>query len=310
MPLNTEHRKLKTARRSDADRIAALRALQSPCRLCPRNCNARRAAGARGVCGLPDELRVFCCNLHQGEEPPITGTRGSGTVFFSGCNLRCVFCQNYAFSQSLQGEVITPAELAARMLQLQTRGAHNINWVTPTPQLPQAVEALAIARAQGLTIPLVYNCSGYESLDVLRLLDGIVDIYLPDAKYAECGPARLYSSAPDYPAVNRAALKEMLRQVGQLQLDAQQIATRGLLIRHLILPDNLAGTPAVLRFIADELGRDTAVSVMRQYFPAHHARNVPALARTITWEEYEAALECFDALGLNTAYIQEWPEEP
>ncbi len=301
MPLKTENRKLKTA-------AAALRALQSPCRLCPRNCDSLRAAGKHGVCGLTDELRVFCCTLHQGEEPPISGTRGSGTVFFTGCNLRCVFCQNYAFSQSMQGEVITPAELAARMLQLQTRGAHNINWVTPTPQLPQAVEALAIARAQGLTIPLVYNCSGYESLAVLRLLDGIVDIYLPDAKYADAAPARLYSSAPDYPEINQSALKEMLRQVGQLQLDAHQIATRGLLIRHLILPDNLAGTSAVLRFIADELGRDTAVSLMRQYFPAHRARNFPALARGITWEEYEAALECFDALGLNTAYIQEWPD--
>jgi putative pyruvate formate lyase activating enzyme len=300
---------LIAAGRKPTTAAAALRALQSPCRLCPRNCAVRRDEGERGVCRLTDELRVYCCNLHHGEEPPISGTRGSGTVFFSGCNLRCVFCQNYAFSQGLQGEVITPAELAARMLALQTRGAHNINWVTPTPQLPQAVVALAIARAQGLTIPLVFNCSGYESLEVLRLLDGVVDIYLPDAKYADSEPARLYSGAPDYPDVNRAALKEMLRQVGHLQLDAQHIATRGLLIRHLILPDNLAGTPAVLRFIAEELGRDTAVSLMRQYFPAHRAREYPAIARQITWEEYEAALECFDALGLNTAYIQEWPDE-
>jgi putative pyruvate formate lyase activating enzyme len=266
----------------------------------------QRDAGERGLCGLGAGLRVYCCNLHHGEEPPLSGTRGSGTVFFSGCNLRCVFCQNYGFSHLLNGVEMTPHTLAHHMLQLQQRGAHNINWVTPTPQLPEAVAALAIARAQGLDCPLVFNCSGYEALEALRLLDGVVDIYLPDAKYADATAARIYSDAADYPAVNRTALREMLRQVGQLQLDVQGVAVRGLLIRHLVLPENLGGTAAILRFIAAELGRDTAVSLMRQYFPAHRARDFTAINRGITWDEYEAALRCFDELGLTTAFIQEW----
>jgi len=287
------------------DTVAALRALESPCRLCPRACGADRAHGARGLCGIGDALVVFCTNLHQGEEPPISGTRGSGTVFFSGCNLRCVFCQNYAFSQLLNGEEMTPEDLAERMLALERRGAHNINWVTPTPQVAGAAEALALARSRGLTIPLVYNCSGYESVEVLRLLDGMVDMYLPDAKYADSGPAERYSAAADYPEVNCAALREMWRQVGSLVLDGQGVATRGMLVRHLVLPGGQAGTRSVLEFLAREFGTGVALSLMRQYFPAHRAQDHPALRRRITHKEYTDAVECCERLELDAVFIQE-----
>ena len=292
-----------------SERASELRRLLSPCRLCPRACNAKRATGAPGFCRLTHELKVFCANLHPGEEPPISGNAGSGTIFFSGCNLRCAFCQNFPFSQLMNGEIMTPKILAAQMLKLQQRGAHNINWVTPSPQLPLALEALAIARADGLSIPLVYNCSGYEALDVLRLLDGIVDIYLPDAKYADAAAAQRLSAAPDYPAVTQAALREMFRQVGPLQMDAHGVATRGLIIRHLVLPERLAGTRAVLHFIAEELSRAVYVSLMAQYFPAHRAREFPEIARPVTEDEYHEALAWLDECGLHNGFIQEWHEQ-
>lgn len=290
-------------------RAAQLQALMATCRLCPRACGAARTHGERGACRLGPTLRVFCTNLHFGEEPPITGTRGSGTVFFTGCHLQCVFCQNFAFSHLGNGVDLTPQELAARMLELQRRGAHNINWVTATAQVPMAVEALAIARAHGLTIPLVYNCSGYESVEVLRLLDGVVDVYLPDAKYAAREPAARLSGAPDYPEVNRAAIREMWRQVGPLQFDADGMLQRGLLVRHLVLPHGLASTPAVLQMLYEECGPDVGISLMHQYFPAHRAREYPEIARQITWEEYAAALHAFDQFGFTTAYIQEWEDD-
>ena len=291
------------------ERLAALHALQSPCRLCPRECAVNRKDGEAGFCKLTDRLQVFCTNLHYGEEPPLSGTTGSGTVFFSGCNLRCVFCQNFSFSQSENGEYLTPAELAERMLILQTRGAININWVTPTPHIPQAVEALAMAREKGLTIPLVYNCSGYETIEVLRLLEGIVDVYLPDAKYAQPEAAHRYSGARDYPEVNRAALLEMQRQTGPLCCDEHGHAIRGMLIRHLVMPDCVDGSRAVLKFIAEELSRDIPVSLMRQYFPAHRAHEYPDISRGITWEEYHSVLEYFDTLEFESAFIQHWEEE-
>lgn len=290
------------------ERAARLHELLSPCRLCPRACGVLRADSARGFCQLGPGLRVFCTNLHHGEEPPLSGTIGSGTVFFTGCHLRCVFCQNFAFSQLGNGEDLTPAQLAARMLELQRRGAHNINWVTATAQIAPAVEALALAREQGLSIPLVYNCSGYESVEVLQVLDGVVDVYLPDAKYAAREPAARFSGAPDYPDINRLAIREMWRQVGPLQLDEHGIAQRGLLVRHLVLPHNLAGTREVLQMLYEECGTDVAISLMHQYFPAHRAPQYAEIARRITWEEYEAALDVFDEFGFTTAYIQEWEE--
>lgn len=290
------------------ERLADLYDLLSPCRLCPRECNARRTEGETGFCKLTDHLHIFCTNLHYGEEPPLSSTAGSGTVFFSGCNLRCVYCQNFSFSQKDNGEYLTSDELADRMLILQSRGAININWVTATPHIPMAVEALATARENGLTIPLVHNCSGYESLDVIRLLDGIVDVYLPDAKYAHGKTAQRYSGAWDYPEINQAVLKEMYRQVGPLTCDEHGQAVRGMLIRHLVLPDGVTESRTVLKFIAEELGRDVPVSLMRQYFPAHRAHEYPDIARGITWEEYHSVLEYFDMLGFESAFIQYWEE--
>lgn len=288
-----------------SDTLSELYSLLSPCRLCPHECEALRVESQTGLCGLTDKLIVFCTNLHHGEEPPVSGTGGSGTVFFSNCNLRCVYCQNYAFSHVCNGEELTPEELAERMCLLQARGAHNINWVTPTPQIPLAIEALGRARKNGLTIPLVYNCGGYESVEVLKLLEGYVDVYLPDAKYAIESSAHLYSSAPDYPEINRAALAEMYRQVGALQCDAKGIAVKGMCIRHLVLPDNLSGTDGVMRTIADVCGTDVPVSVMRQYFPAHKAHEYPEIARRITDVEYASAIEAAEAAGLENVFIQE-----
>ena len=281
----------------------------NPCRLCPRVCKVDRPAGKTGYCKLDARLKIFSTNLHYGEEPPISGISGSGTVFFSGCNLQCVYCQNFAFSHGDNGEIISPSELADRMLILQKRGAININWVTPTPQVAPAVEALAIARERGLTIPLVYNSSGYELLEILQLLEGIVDVYLPDAKYADSNQAGKYSDAPDYPAINRAALQEMFRQVGPLETNADDQAIRGLLIRHLVLPDDIAGSKETLRFIAEQISTDIPVSVMRQYFPAHHAHEWPEMSRGITWEEYHDVLHYFDTLGFTSAYIQQWDDD-
>ena len=278
----------------------------SPCTLCPRNCKTDRDAGIKGFCGLSNELKIFCTNLHFGEEPPISGTKGSGTVFFSGCNLKCIYCQNFAFSQRDSGEIFSTQKLAEEMLELQNRGAHNINWVTPTPQLPFAVEALKIARENGLTIPLVYNCGGYESVEILKLLDGIVDIYLPDAKYFHNETAEEFSFAKNYQEINRAALKEMYRQVGALKTDEDGIATRGMIIRHLVLPNNVSGTREILSFIANELGTDVTISLMHQYFPTHLAVDHPTIGRKITWEEYHAALEWFDEFGFDSAFVQEW----
>lgn len=286
-------------------RADALIEYLSPCRLCPHQCGVERTRGETGICGLNDELIVFCTNLHWGEEPPITGTRGSGTVFFSGCNLRCVFCQNFAFSHRKNGIAMSPEVLADKMCALQAQGAHNVNWVTATPQLPGAVRALAIARENGLTLPLVYNCGGYESCEILSLLEGIVDIYLPDAKYASEQNADCFSSAANYPTVNRAALAEMYRQVGALTCNQEGIATHGMLVRHLVLPDDHAGTRDVLAYLCALGGKDMPMSVMRQYFPTHRAQEFPAIARRITDEEYEEALTLIGEWDMTAVFIQD-----
>lgn len=286
-------------------RCEYLRARMSPCVLCPRACGTLRIDDNSGFCGLDDKLKIFCTNLHFGEEPPISGTRGSGAVFFSGCNLKCVFCQNFAFSQRGSGENMTPEMLAERMLELEKRGAHNINWVTPTPQLAQAVEALRIARAAGLSVPLVYNCGGYESVEILKYLAGIVDIYLPDAKYSDSEIAEKYSSAQNYWEMNKRALKEMYRQVGGLALDASGIAKKGLIVRHLVLPNGLSGTREVLRFVAEELSNKVTISLMSQYFPTNLAVDDEKIGRKISEEEYSEAIGWLEELGFENAYVQE-----
>ncbi len=279
-------------------RAEQARALLSPCRLCPRECGADRLAGETGFCRVGARARVASLGPHFGEETPLVGSGGSGTIFFSGCNLACLFCQNYDISQLDQGREVSAEALAAFMVDLQEYGCHNINFVTPTHVVPQILEALEIAAGQGLHLPLVYNCGGYEHLDTLRLLDGIIDIYMPDAKYDDPQVAERLSSAPDYPAVNRAALREMHRQVGDLTLNEAGLAVRGLLVRHLLLPEGLAGTEGIMRFLA-ELSPDTYVNVMPQYRPCFRAAQVPALQRRITAQEYAEAVRLARAAGLH-----------
>lgn len=286
-------------------RARRARELSSACGLCPRECRANRPAGEAGECGLAEQPRISSANLHHGEEPPISGTRGSGTIFFSGCNLACVFCQNYPISQLRHGRDVSTAELAQAMLSLQGRGAHNINLVTPSHAVWPILEALALAADGGLHLPLVYNCSGYDSVLALELLDGIVDVYMPDLKYGSDEVAVRLSGISDYWQTATAALREMQRQVGELRLDDDGVALSGLLVRHLVLPQELSGSERVLHFIASELGKSTAVSLMRQYFPANKAPRLPPLDRPLLPAEFEAALEILERHKLDSGWIQE-----
>lgn len=279
------------------------------CDLCPRRCGVDRFAGQLGYCRAPAELLLASDNLHFGEEPPITGSGGSGTIFLSHCTLRCQFCQNWPISHLGNGKIVTPAELAEKMLRLQQRGAHNINFVTPSHYVGPLLAALAAAAPLGLSIPVVWNCSGYEALDALALLDGVVDIYLPDAKHADAAAAQTCCGTPDYPEVNRAALKEMWRQVGPLLCDEHGLAVRGLMVRHLVLPHDLAGSRAVLRWLHDELSPQVYVCVMSQYFPAHAARQHPQLHRRITNAEYLVALTALAELGFSDGLTQDPPDD-
>ena len=279
------------------------------CRICPRHCDVNRLEDERGSCRGGRRAIVASWNVHPWEEPPISGTRGSGTVFFGGCSGRCRFCQNYPISQLGVGREVEAGRLADMMLELQQRGCHNINLVTGTHFVPQTLAALVLAAAEGLHIPLVYNCAGYEELETLHLLDGVVDIYLPDAKYADDENAREFSGFPNYVEVNRAALREMYRQVGELQVDEAGIATRGMVIRHMVLPGGIAGTPQVLHWIATELSPTVHVSLLAQYFPVHRAIGHPLLGRKLTWEEYDAACAAFEGSGLENGWLQELEEE-
>ena len=280
-----------------AARAAALRQVMRDCRLCPRECRVDRLAGEAGVCAVGAEPMVSSYGPHFGEEAPLVAGHGSGTIFLTHCNLKCLFCQNYEISHLGHGTTLTVEDLADTMLDLQRRGCHNINWVTPTHQVPMLVEAARLAAEEGLHLPIVYNCGGYESLEVLRLLDGIVDIYMPDAKYGDNETGLKLSSVPDYWDRNREALTEMHRQVGDLALDDDGVAARGLLVRHLVLPNDLARTKPVTEFIAS-LSRDTYINVMAQYRPAYRAREVPELARPITTAEFHQAVQTALDAGL------------
>jgi len=282
---------------------ASLEKLLSPCMVCPFECGTDRRTLKSGRCRSGLLPKIASWNLHHGEEPPISGHRGSGTLFFSWCSLRCFFCQNYPISQLGNGKEVSSTELAEYMLLLQKRGAHNINFVTPTHFIPQAVEALRIAVSGGLRIPIVYNSSGYERVETLKLLDGIVDIYLPDMKYGNNECARKYSGVGNYVEVNCAAIKEMYRQVGTLQVDEDGIAKRGLIIRHLVLPGNLENTEEVLRSIAI-LVPDVPLSLMGQFFPAHIAHSIPELSRKLNRREYEKAVNLLEQLGIMTGWVQ------
>jgi len=275
------------------------------CTVCPQNCPVDRISGKTGACHSGTDIIVGSWNLHWREEPPITGTRGAGTIFFGGCQARCTYCQNFWLSQLGHGIRVGPERLAEMMLYLQRKGAHNIDLVTPTHFVPQILKALVIAVEKGLRIPLVYNSAGYEHVHVLKLLDGVVDIYLPDAKYADNREALRTSKMHHYVEFNRAALKEMYRQVGGLTLDDDGIAVRGLIIRHLVMPNHHAGTREVLRWIASEIGLDIGLSVMDQYFPAYKAHNDPDLSRRLTWEEYREALDIVEDLPFEHLFLQE-----
>ena len=268
------------------------------CELCPRRCGANRLNGETGYCGAGAHMVVAHWGLHFGEEPPISGSRGSGNVFFSPCNLRCVFCQNHQISHNRLGKEVSPEDLAEIFFRLKSSGAHNINLVTPTHQVPAIVRSVKIAAGKGLSLPLVYNCGGYESLATLELLDGIIDIYMPDFKYAEPAAAGRYSDAVDYPDRAREAIREMHRQVGDLVMDIHGIATRGLLVRHLVLPEGLAGTDKVVEFIAAEISRDTYLNIMDQYHPCYRADEHPPLDRRISTREYEDAVACARRAGI------------
>jgi len=228
---------------------------------------------------------------HFGEEAPLVGKRGSGTIFFTYCNLRCVFCQNYTISQLGEGKAVDREELAGMMLSLQAKGCHNINLVSPTHVVPHILDALELAVIMGFHLPLVYNSGGYDSVETLELLDGIIDIYMPDMKYSDEETAEQFSGIKDYPKINRAAVKEMHRQVGDLEMDEQGVAHRGLLVRHLVLPNRLAGTQEVVRFLAREISTDTYLNIMAQYHPCYEAFDVPQLARTANRQEFLEAID-------------------
>lgn len=276
----------------------------SHCTLCPRACGANRLLGA-GPCGGALLPKVALAAVHRGEEPPIVGTRGSGAVFFSGCNMACLFCQNHTISAEGVGKEISAAQLADVFLKLQAQGVHNINLVSAGHFLPQAAQALRLAKTRGLTLPVVYNTNGYETVESLKELEGLVDIYLPDLKYTDDALARAYSRAPGYFAVATAAISEMARQVGGNRLDEAGLLQKGLIVRHLVLPGAKEDSKRVLDWLRQTLGPDVTVSLLRQYTPLYRAKEVKALNRRVTTYEYEAVLDHFFAIGLSKGFMQE-----
>ena len=287
------------------ERAEKLERLLSPCRLCPWECGAERTSGHPGRCRSTNQLKVSSTNLHFGEEPPISGQRGSGTIFLTNCTLRCLFCQNYPISHMGNGVEMGAQELADEMVALQKKGAHNINLVTPTHWTAHIVRAVSIAAARGLTVPLVWNTSGYERVEILRLLEGIVDIYLPDLKYGDDANALSLSGCENYFSTATAAISEMFRQVGLLEVDSEGIGVKGLIVRHMVLPQNLSGTPGVLSWIRENLGSEVSVALMNQYFPAWKAASSPPLDKPLSSEEYALQRETFFSLGFNNGWVQE-----
>ena len=291
----------RTLLKNDQLRSRAQLAYQhmTDCDLCARYCHVDRYAGIKGaVCRTGARARVHSYGPHHGEEDPLRGVNGSGTIFFSWCNLRCVFCQNWEISQKGLGHEVEPVELADIMLRLQRQGCHNINFVSPSHVVAQIIRAVDIAARQGLRVPLVYNTGGYDSPEALALLDGIIDIYMPDMKYGDSTLARQYSRVRDYATINFEAVREMHHQVGDLQLDQQGIARRGLLVRHLVLPGDIAGTETVLKFLSNEISRETYLNLMDQYHPCYRAIDNPPLDRDLQAGEYNAALKLAEQFGL------------
>jgi len=282
-------------------KVQALYELSSPCRLCPRECGAVRAEGAYGECGVGLAAFVASAGPHFGEERELVGRGGSGTIFFGGCNLACIFCQNYDISHLRAGQEVAVEKVAEAMLELQRQGCENVNFVTPTHLAAAMAEAIELARAGGLAVPIVYNSGGYDGLEALKLLDGYVDVYMPDAKYGPAAPAEKLSGVPDYFERMTAALREMHRQVGDLATDGRGVATRGLLVRHLVLPEGLADSEPVMEFLA-ALSPDTYVNIMAQYRPCYRAEEEARLMRPPTWEEIEKVKDIARGLGLHRGF--------
>ena len=281
------------------NRIKELMAAYESCTLCPRDCRVDRTKGEVGKCQASDKVKISSAFPHFGEEAPLVGTNGSGTIFFSHCGLRCVYCQNYDISINGSGMEISDSRLAQAMLKVQEFGCHNVNLVTPTHYVPNIINALNIAIPLGLNIPLVYNTGGYERPETLKLLDGIVDIYLPDFKYMDPKHSGQYSSeAYNYPYYARLAFKEIFRQVGDLTTGRRGIARKGLMVRHLVLPNRVSNTKDVLKFIAEEISNKSYVNVMRQYRPEHKASDYPKLSRRLSQKEYAEALKWAKNYGL------------
>jgi len=293
--LNLEKKELKR-------RIERLFKILESCEICPRKCHVNRLKGEKGYCQLGYLPMVSAYHPHFGEETPLVGKYGSGTIFMTSCNLSCVYCQNYEISQLRIGDEVSFERLAGMMVELQNLGCHNINLVTPTPQVPAILKSLEIAIEKGLKIPLVYNTSSYDSLEVLKLLDGIVDIYLPDAKYSDDKVALKYSNAPNYFEIMKKAIKEMHRQVGDLVVNEEGIAVRGLIVRHLVLPNGLAGSEKIFEFIAKEISKNTFLNIMDQYWPAYKAYQYPELSRRITKEEFQEVINLAKNFGLKRIY--------
>jgi len=310
--MNNEPRYLALYRSGELEkRAAALEARLAACDICPRECGKDRLRGKLGHCETGALAVVSSVCAHHGEEPALSGTRGSGTIFFANCNMRCVYCQNYQISQcpvANRGNAVEARVIAEKMLYLQKElGCHNINLVTPSHVVPQIVRALVEAAKMGLHLPLVYNTSSYDSLKTLKELDGIIDIYLADLRYASNEIGRKYSHARNYADIARAAIREMFRQVGTLQEDAEGIAQKGLIVRHLILPNGIAGSEESLTWLAKEVSPEVTVSLMSQYYPAHKAggRRYPELGRKITQQEYNEAAGLLEKLGIENGWTQE-----
>lgn len=272
-------------------RVELLQEFIKECQLCPRECHVNRLNGEIGYCGAGSDLMVSSALPHFGEEPPLVGFNGSGTIFLTHCNLRCIFCQNYDISHLGKGERITLFDMARAMVKLQEMGCHNINFVTPTHYATQIVASLPKAIEWGLRLPIVYNCSGYESIEVIRLLEGVVDIYMPDVKFMHEKYSKRYSNAPDYPEVIKKVLQEMHRQVGDLTTNSKGVAEKGLLIRHLVMPGGVASSEAVLKFIAEEISVHSYVNIMNQYRPEYRANEYSEISHPSTHQEYLEAIQ-------------------
>ena len=276
------------------------------CDLCLRKCSVDRISGKKGFCGADAKLKIAGYMLHTGEEPPISAKNGSGTIFFSNCPLKCVYCQNHSFSQEGEGNIYSIEELSDMMIELQRKGAHNINLVTPEHYLPHIIKAIDMAAEKGLTIPIVYNSSGYALKEILKLIEGVIDIYLPDMKYSSGGWARILSSAPDYPLINKEAVLEMFRQVPDYRFDPETGAmVRGVIIRHLVLPEDASGSFEILSWIKENIGKDVFISLMSQYMPVFKAKNFSQINRRITKYEYNKVQNWAITLGIEKGWWQE-----